>query len=122
MLASNYQKYQQNSVLTASPQELTLMLLNGGIKFCNLGIQAIEEKKYEQAHSAIIRVQDIIIELKCTLNHKYPIAEDMSKMYDYILDMLVIANIKKDCELLKQAKGYIAEFRDTWHEAMKLAR
>ena len=45
MLASNYQKYQQNSVLTASPQELTLMLYNGGIKFCNVGIKAIEEKK-----------------------------------------------------------------------------
>ena len=122
MLASNYQKYQQNSVLTASPQELTLMLYNGGIKFCNVGIKAIEEKKYEQAHKAIIRVQDIILELKCTLNDKYPVSESMSKMYDYILDILVLSNTKKDCEKLREAKGLITEFRDMWHEAMKLAR
>lgn len=122
MLASNYQKYQQNSVLTASPQELTLMLYNGGIKFCNIGIKAIEERKYEQAHKAITRAQDIIIELKCTLNEAYPVAEGMSKMYDYILDVLIEANIKKDCEKLQEAKSFITEFRDMWHEAMKLAK
>ena len=122
MLASNYQKYQQNSVLTASPRELTLMLYNGGIKFCNIGIKAIEEKKYEQAHKAITRAQDIIIELKCTLNEEYPVAEGMSKMYDYILDILILANTKKDCEKLQEAKSFITEFRDMWHEAMKLAK
>ena len=40
MMANPYQQYQSNAVLTATPQELTLMLYNGAIKFCNLAIEA----------------------------------------------------------------------------------
>ena len=122
MLAANYQKYQQNSVLTASPQELTLMLYNGAIKYCNQGIEAIEEGKIENAHQYITRAQDVILELKCTLDNKYPVSRNFEEMYDYILTLLVEANMHKNEEKLKEAKEFISEFRDLWKEAMKISK
>ena len=122
MLAANYQKYQQNSVLTASPQELTLMLYNGAIKYCNQGIEAIEEGKIENAHQYITRAQDVILELKCTLDNKYPVSRNFEEMYDYILTLLVEANMHKNEEKLKEAKEFFSEFRDLWKEAMKISK
>lgn len=122
MLAANYQKYQQNSVLTASPQELTLMLYNGAIKSCNQGLEAIEEGKVEKAHQYITKTQDIILELKCTLDDKYPISKNFEELYDYIMMLLVDANITKNGEKLLEAKAFITDFRDLWKEAMKASK
>ena len=43
--------YQSNAILTASPAELTLMLYDGAIKFCNIAIMAIEKQDMEKAHA-----------------------------------------------------------------------
>lgn len=40
--------YQRNAILTASPAELTLMLYDGAIKFCNIAIMAIEKEGYRK--------------------------------------------------------------------------
>lgn len=47
-LPNGYQNYQKNKILTASPSQLTLMLYDGAIKFCNLAIMAIEEMIYRR--------------------------------------------------------------------------
>ena len=94
MLANNYQKYQQNSVLTASPQELTLMLYNGAIKFCNLGIEMIQRSNIEKANEYIIKAQVIINELQVTLDDKYPISKEIKLLYEYIIWLLETGNIK----------------------------
>lgn len=122
MTTNGYKSYQNNSVLTSSPQELTLMLYNGAIKFCVQGKKAIEEKNVQEAHRLIVRAQDIIQELQITLDHKYPIAEELNRMYDFILYELREANIAKSTEHLDTALDFIREIRDTWAEATKAAR
>lgn len=122
MLVNNYQKYQENAIATANPAELTLMLYNGAIKFCNQGIEAIENKNIQGAHSVIIKAQRIIEELQATLNDQYPIAKDIRPLYTYINDLLVDANITKDAEKLVEAKGFIVEFRDLWQQVMRPKR
>ena len=52
--------YQRNAILTASPAELTLMLYEGAIKFCNIAIMAIEKKDIEKSHINIVKVENII--------------------------------------------------------------
>ena len=122
MVNNPYMKYQQNSVATASGPELTLMLYNGAIKFCNIAIDEINKKNVQKAHDSIIRVQDIILELKITLNKKYPIALEMEQLYDYIYDTLVAANIHKDISKVEEACSLIRNYRDAWQEAMKISR
>ncbi len=116
------QQYNRSRILTASPAELTLMLYEGAIKFCNIAAMAIENGDMEKAHTNIKKAEDIILEFKSTLNHKYKVAEDFDKIYDYIYDLLTEANIKKDKEILKQATDQIRGMRDTWKEVMVKTR
>lgn len=117
-----YAKIKNNSIMTATPAELTLMLYEGAIKFGNQAIFAIEGKDIQEAHRLIIRVQDIIDELRSTLNYAYPIANEMDKLYDFISFTLVEANMEKNAHKLETALSFIRDFRDTWKEAMTLAK
>lgn len=122
MLNNPYAKIKNNSIMTASPAELTLMLYEGAIKFGNQAIAAIEAKNIQEAHELIIRVQDIIDEFRSTLNHDYPIADEMDRLYEFISFTLMEANISKSTEKLEIALDFIRDFRDTWKEAMVLAK
>jgi flagellar protein FliS len=55
-----YAVYANNKVMTASPAELTLMLYEGAIKFCNIAESAIEKKDIEKAHANIMKTEHII--------------------------------------------------------------
>lgn len=114
--------YNDSKVLTASPAELTLMLYEGAIKFCNLADLAIEKRELDKANLNIIKAENIIAEFRGTLDHKYPVAQYFETVYDYIYRRLIDANIKKDREILAEATGYIREMRDTWKEVMRLAK
>ena len=76
MLAKQgYAAYANSKVATASPAELTLMLYEGAIKFCNLAIGAIQDNNIVKAHTNIMKVENIIAEFRGTLNHKYETAK-----------------------------------------------
>ncbi len=116
------QEYNRNKILTASPAELTLMLYEGAIKFCNIALIAIEKQDYEKANTNIKKAENIITEFKVTLNHKYAVAKDFENVYNYIYSLLVDANIKKDPEILNKALDEIRGMRDTWKEVMNQTR
>lgn len=114
--------YQDSRILTASPEELTLMLYDGAIKFCNLGNMAIEKGDLQAANTNILKAQRIIMEFRTTLNNKYSVAQDFDVMYEYIHRRLVEANIYKDRVVLEESTDLIRDMRDTWKEAMKLSK
>ena len=116
------QRYKNNSVETANPRELTLMLFNGAITFLKKTKQAISNNDVKVAHENNLRVQDIISELIITLDRQYPIAEQLLIMYDYMLRRMIDANISKDISIIDEVEGFFVEFRDTWKEAMALAK
>ena len=114
-----YNQYLRSKVLTATPGELTLMLYDASIRFCNQAIKACEEGNIEETHNKIRRVEDIIIELQATLNHKYAVAEDFDNIYNYVRQRLREANIKKDVEILNEINKHLHSVRDNWKEVMK---
>ena len=75
----------------------------------------------EKAHVNLKKAQDIITELRVTLDHKYPVWEDFDRVYDYIYRRLVEANMSKDIADVEDALKNIREMRDTWKEVMKAA-
>lgn len=117
-----YNAYKQNSINTASPGELTLMLYNGCIKFLNVAKKAIEEKHMEEKNVNLQKAQNIIIELMVTLNMDYEISKQILPLYEYMNRRLVEANIKNDPEIVEEVIGLATEFRDTWKEVIKLNR
>ncbi len=121
MLRSNgYAAYANNRIMTASKGELTLLLYEGAIKFCNMAIAAIKENNVQKAHVNIVKVQKIIEEFQSTLDHKYPIAKDFDNVYSYLQQQLVQANVKKDADILKEVLGHLRTMHDTWKEVMRL--
>ena len=114
-----YAQYNNNKVLTASPAELTLLLYEGAIKFCNIAMMGLEENNIQKTHDNIKKAQAIIEELQSTLNHSYKVAEDFDNVYHYIYSLLTDANIHKDKETLERALNEIRGMRDTWKEVMK---
>lgn len=117
--SEGYKTYQNSKVMTASPAELTLMLYDGAIKFANIALSAIENNDIEKAHNNIRKADAIIEELQCTLNHKYPVADEFDKVYSYLRDRLMWANIKKDKDILNECLEHMHTMRDTWVQVMK---
>ncbi|KAF0818989.1 MULTISPECIES: flagellar export chaperone FliS [Cytobacillus] len=123
MAVSNpYKSYQQNSVNTASPGELTLMLYNGCLKFIHQAKKAIEEKNIELKNTNIQKAQSIIQELMVTLNMDMEVSKNMMSLYDFMNRRLMEANIKNDASILDEVEGLVTEFRDTWKEVIQMNR
>lgn len=121
-LPGAYAQYNNSKVLTASPAELTLMLYDGAIKFCNIAIVGIECKDIQKAHANIVKVENIIDYLRKTLDMKYGVAQDFERMYVYLDQRLVEGNLKKDKEILEEVNAHLHSIRDTWKEVMRLNR
>ena len=117
-----YDKYKNNTVFTATKEELTLMLYDGALKFCNQAIVALENKDYGRTHELIVKVENIVREFQITLDMRYEISTQLNLIYDYLYTRLVSANLGKDMEILLEVRGHLRGLRDTWKEAMKLAR
>ena len=117
-----YEAYQQNSVTTASPGELTLMLYNGCLKFIGKAITAIENNDISERNTNIQKAQNIIRELMVTLNMDMEVSKNMIVLYDYMLDQLMNANVKNDVQALKDAEALVTEFRDTWKQVIQMNR
>lgn len=121
-LPNKYEQYSNNKIMTASPAELTLMLYEGAVKFCNIAIMGIEQKDVEKAHNNIVKTERIIQYLRETLNMKYVVAQDFENIYVYLEQRLVEANIKKNKDILEEVCEHLRSVRDTWKEVMRLNR
>jgi len=114
--------YKQNSVTTASPGELTLMLYNGCLKFLGKAKLAIEEKNIQEKNNNLQRSQAIIAELMSTLNMDIDISKQMLPLYEYMNHRLVEANIQNDVAIIEEVESLVTEFRDTWKEVIRINR
>ncbi|MDR7073132.1 flagellar export chaperone FliS [Fictibacillus barbaricus] len=121
-LANPYQAYQNNSVQTASPGELTLMLYNGCLKFIGLARTAIENKNIEEKNTNLLKAQNIIKELMVTLNMDLEVSKSLMQMYDYINRRLVEVNLHNNTEILDEVEDYVTDFRNTWKEVIQINR
>lgn len=119
---NQYAQYNNSKVLTASPAELTLMLYEGAIKFGNIAIMAMEKKDVPKAHTNIVKVQKIINEFRSTLDMKYEVSQDFDRVYVYLLQRLLEANVKKDPEILEEVNTHLRSMRDTWKKVMEINR
>jgi flagellar secretion chaperone FliS len=117
-----YQQYQNNSVNTASPGELTLMLYNGCLKFIKLAKKAIEDKNIEVKNTNIQKAQNIVSELMVTLNMDAEISKNILSLYDYLNRRLMEANIQNDVSILNEVEEFVVDFRDTWKQVIQANR
>ena len=118
-LPSAYAQYNNSKVLTASPAELTLMLYDGAIKFCNIAELSVEKNDIPRAHENIRKVQNISGDLQSPLDMIYEVSTDFENIFSYLERRLVEANVKKDKEILEEINTHLHSIRDNWKEVMK---
>jgi len=116
------QQYNNSKILTASPAELTLMLYEGAIKFCNIAIVAVEHRDLEKANVNIQKVGNIIDYFRQTLDMHYPVAQDFERVYSYLSQRVLEANMKKDKEILEEVNMHLRSMHETWKEVMKKSK
>lgn len=114
--------YRQQQIMNAPPEQLTLMLYNGCLRFIEDGITAVNEKNFEEANTMLQKAQRIISEFRLTLNMDYEISHQLLPLYNYVYDRLVEGNIRSKTEPLDEAKEIMTELRDAWVGAMRKAR
>ena len=117
-----FAQYNNNKIMTASPAELTLMLYEGAIKFCNIAIVGIEQGNIQKSHDNIMKTQRILEEFQITLDHKYEVAKDFDAVYSYLIIRLRDANVKKDASILEEVLGHLRTMRDTWKDVMQASK
>jgi flagellar protein FliS len=109
----NMAKYRENSITTARPEELILMLYNGLIRFILQAQKAIDDRNIPSAHENIIKAENIVRELQITLDKKYEIAESLMQIYEFMFRRLVAGNLQKSRSILDEVLGLAVQFRDT---------
>ena len=108
--------------MTAPPEELTLMLYDGCVKFLSRAEIGLEDNNIEMINNNLVKAQNIISELNVSLNMNYEVSQGLRPVYDFLHSRLLDANIQKDKAIVEEVKGFVMELRDTWKEAMKIAR
>lgn len=121
-VANPYQQYQNQSVMTANPGQLTLMLYNGCIKFIKQAVMAIEKKDIPKANNSIIRAQNIVLEFMSTLNMQYELSENLMALYDFMYQQLIKANLHKDAAILEEVLDIAVGLRDAWAEMLTITK
>ena len=116
-LANQYMKYMSQSVSASTPGEQIVMLFQHAALKLTKAIQCIDAKDVPGAHSAIVRAQNIYQFLSDNLDMRYEISKSLYALYQFAVDELTTANIKKDPAILRQILKMTREFEDTWRKA-----
>ena len=113
--------YLKTKVMTASPEELRLMLYEGAIKFCRQATDAIGKGDWEAMYNALIRAQKIVLELSNSLKPELApeLCERMSAVYTYLYKRLVDANLERDRSPIDECIGLLEYERESWLMLMK---
>jgi flagellar secretion chaperone FliS len=118
MLPNPYQQYKATKVQTAGSVDLVVMLYQGAVKFIRLGIEAMERDDAQEAHTNLVRAQDIVVELLTSLNREAggQIAAQLAGVYDYCFRRLVLANLRKDVAPAREVLGIVRDLGMAWQQ------
>jgi flagellar protein FliS len=113
---NGHERYLETAVETASPARLIVMLYDGAIRFINEAAYAMQQRDYETQNAKLQRAQKILAELISSLDFDKggEIAENLFRLYTYMYNQLVEANINDDTARLEHVVGLLCEIREAW--------
>lgn len=111
-------RYASDSVQTASPAKLLVMLYDRLLLDLDRATAAAENRDIQTTHSNLLHAQDIITELRNTLRlDVWDGAAALASLYSYCLTQLVSANVTKDPAPIREVRAHMAPLRDAWEAA-----
>lgn len=120
---SNYglKAYKQTSVTTASRGQILIMLYEGAIRFAKQATDALKVGNRSEKGKYILKVQDILNELSCTLDHNAggDISKELERLYAYMVDQLTEANLKNEVKPLETVIKLLETLLEGWRGAVE---
>lgn len=118
MYCNGVQSYRKTNITTSDPVRLVIMCYEGAIDSLKLAKEKIEEKDYEKKAKAIIKAQDIIGELICSLDFEKggEIANNLSSIYNYMLRRILYGDVNKDLDAIDEVIGIFSKLLSAWQE------
>ena len=120
-MTSQYQMYRQSITSLTSGEQLVLLLEHACVNI-NRAIDCIEKSDVNGAHNSIVKAENIYYYLIDSLDMRYPISSNLLSLYNFIIEQLSLANIKKDADILRGIQKLAHELKDTWKEAEHISR
>lgn len=108
--------YLRDAVLTATPEQLQLMLYDGAIRYALQARDAILEKDYAKSFERLTRAQNILAEMQLALNHDInrDLCERVAAIYNFIYRKLIDANVNRNVNDVDDAVKVLRIERETW--------
>ncbi len=121
MVAGGPNEYLRNQILTASPEQLQMMLYDGAIRFVKQGREALEKNDLEGSFNSITRAQRVVLEMLNGLRHEInpDVCGKMASLYNFIYRRLVDGSVHKDVKALDEALRILEYQRETWAMLME---
>lgn len=109
-------EYLRNAVMTATPEQLHLMLYDGAIRFASQARDALAKGEIEASCEKLIRAQNIILEMRNGLRHEInpKLCDQLASLYSFIYGRLVEANMKRSRTAIDEALKILNHQRETW--------
>jgi len=116
MTTAQENPYLRDAVLTATPEQLQLMLYDGAIRFCNQARDAIERKDFETSYERLTRAQNIMLEMQNGLRYDInpELCRRVSAVYGFLYRKLIDANIHRSVQDIDDALRVLRIERETW--------
>lgn len=117
-------EYLRNTVMSATPQQLQLMLYDGAIRFARQARKALETRNWEGSCEKLIRAQRIVLELQRGLRHEVnpTLCDQLSSLYIFVYNRLIDANLNHSVSALDDALRVLEHQRETWLLVMEKMR
>lgn len=112
-----HEQYRRVQMETANSVELVVLLYQGAVRFLNRAAMAIDRRDLPAAHADLIRSEEIIAELRKSLNPEAgEVAQRLHKLYTYMLERLVTANVAKQRKPIDEVLELLQPLLGAWQE------
>ena len=119
MNLQGYQQYKEQSIYTMTQGELLNLLYDELMKRLLRAEIALKDENFELFDASVMRCREIVQYLKDTLNRKYPISAELSRMYDFFLYKLSRISAHRDKKVIIELKPLVQDLREAFKEASK---
>ncbi len=122
-MTTGLRQYTNHSAQTATPGQLVVMLYDGFLRFAAQGQAALASGEIEEAGKKLTRAQDIVTELRVTLDMTQGIiAENLASIYTYVSERLTAARLNRDPDEIDHAVRCMSDLRIAWVQIASVAR
>lgn len=117
----NGSDYIENQVLTATPHQLHLMVVDGALRFARKAALAAEQQNFEQAHFALDKSRDLVAELIGGLDpaQQPELVDQLKALFVFVYENLNHADVKQEASFIHDAIKILSIHRESWCELIQ---